>query len=479
MKGFRLSKIGVGFLAVIFVLQCTNAPEYITPAQKLSLPGASVVVYDIDRLTSVSNNDYDDNRYGLITASTLESWRSNWIANRPAGITGRLVIFQVSGTTSTSGYNVRSLSSDIRVYPLPEAYNYFGETRNNGVIDTETIVPQGSTVNAFLKKFGVNPGADLIVFAQDTASDGNLMQTLRGWYTLYYWGVDISHLAVLNGAVYDKINNGDILGASIYTQETSSGYSPIEGLLSDHTIIHATIADVFNAISGTTNPTFKNSTPAPVGGTFFLDARTSAEYNGTGTTAGPSNRTCTSSSPGCYVPYEGHIKGAVNIPFTNFLNSNKEFLPKADLINLLAVNGYTSEKTIVTYCRTNVRSSITGFATLAILGYPTRFYDGSWVEWGSLAYDSSSTWSNVSSVSFWRTDKTNYTDSITQNVGKNVGGTITSSNITNISLDFTQNYAAGANAIIDADKKFLAGSASSGGGSSGGGGGGGGNPCGG
>ncbi|EMK00979.1 MULTISPECIES: sulfurtransferase [unclassified Leptospira] len=476
MFDFNIRKLGIRVLLIPFLGYC-SAPEYITPYQKLALV-QPVQVFGTSQLLSVSDDDYNNNSYGLITASTLEFWRSNWAANHPSVISGRLIIFQIS-SGSLSGSYIRP-EAGVRVYGISSSstdYTFFGQTRFNGLMDTETIVPEGKNIDAFLKRFGVNPATDLIVLAQDVPSDGNLMLTLRSWYTMYYWGVEKNHLAVLNGAISAKIAASELTGGSSYTVPTTSGAGNLGGLYRDHTILQATLADVFNAVQGFTNPTFESSTPAPEGGSFILDARTAAEYDGSGTTIGASTYTC-ADTPSCYTPFEGHIKGAKNIPFANFINANKEFLPKSDLQNLLSTNGYTNGQTIIAYCRTNIRSSITGFATLAILGYPTRFYDGSWVEWGSLAYDPSAAWSNLSAVSPWRTDRSAVTESITYNVGKSG---IDTSNISNLGNYFTpdRNFAKGTNDIIDQDKKYLSGSASSGGGGGGSGGGGGGNPCGG
>ncbi|GBF38818.1 sulfurtransferase [Leptospira johnsonii] len=478
MLNFNIRKLGILSILISVFASC-DAPEYITPYQKLALV-QPVQVFETSQLLSVSSDDYNSNTFGLITASTLESWRSNWAANHPSAISGRLIIFQISGGALSGSY-VRP-ETGVRVYGITASstdYTFFGQTRFNGLIDTETIVPEGKNIDAFLKRFGVNPAADLIVLAQDIPSDGNLMLTLRSWYTLYYWGVEKTHLAVLNGAVSTKIGASQLTGGSSYTVPTTSGAGTVGALYRDHTILQATLADVFNAVQGITSPTFEGSTPAPAGGSFIMDARSSTEYDGTGSTVGPSNLTC-ADTPSCYTPFEGHVKGAKNLPFANFINANKEFLAKSDLQNLLSTNGYSEGQTIIAYCRTNVRSSITGFATLAILGYPTRFYDGSWVEWGSLAYDSNGVWSNISAVSAWRTDRSSVTEAITYNVGKSG---IDASNISNLGTYFTpeRSFAKGTNDIIDQDKKYLSGSASSGGGGGGGGsgGGGGGNPCGG
>src|SRR5665647_794581 len=47
-------------------------------------------------ITDVSADIYDNNVSGLITGVTLKRWKDNWLASRPAGITGKLVILQVT-----------------------------------------------------------------------------------------------------------------------------------------------------------------------------------------------------------------------------------------------------------------------------------------------------------------------------------------------------------------------------------------------
>ena len=39
----------------------------------------------------------------------------------------------------------------------------------------------------------------------------------------------------------------------------------------------------------------------------------------------------------------------------------------------------------IQYCRTNQRSTVTGIVANVILGYPTRFYETSFIEWGHVS----------------------------------------------------------------------------------------------
>jgi thiosulfate/3-mercaptopyruvate sulfurtransferase len=80
---------------------------------------------------------------------------------------------------------------------------------------------------------------------------------------------------------------------------------------------------------------------------------------------------------------DGHIPGAININFPeNALpNDPKYWKPANDLRKLYEDAGVTSDKTVIPYCTTGVRSAVTYF-TLTLLGYPhVSLYTGSWKEW--------------------------------------------------------------------------------------------------
>lgn len=79
----------------------------------------------------------------------------------------------------------------------------------------------------------------------------------------------------------------------------------------------------------------------------------------------------------------GHIPGAANIEWTQNLTADKTFKPADDLLALYEKAGVTKDKTVITYCHTMHRASVSYFA-LRLLGYPeVRGYDRSWSEWGN------------------------------------------------------------------------------------------------
>ncbi|MCC5933931.1 MAG: sulfurtransferase [Candidatus Cyclonatronum sp.] len=104
----------------------------------------------------------------------------------------------------------------------------------------------------------------------------------------------------------------------------------------------------------------------------ILDARSPEEFDGT---EARSERS-------------GHIPGAVNLEWRNFVMIDEDvpfFRSSDEIAALLAENGITPDKEVVTHCQSNVRGSH-AFFTLRLMGYDSvRAYEGSWFEWGNRA----------------------------------------------------------------------------------------------
>ncbi|MBI3943924.1 MAG: sulfurtransferase [Chloroflexi bacterium] len=80
---------------------------------------------------------------------------------------------------------------------------------------------------------------------------------------------------------------------------------------------------------------------------------------------------------------QGHIPGAICWDWVNGIPEQgwDIFGPEAELRTKLAEMGVTSNREVVTYCRSGARASHT-YLLLRHLGFPkVRLYDGSWLEW--------------------------------------------------------------------------------------------------
>ena len=361
------------------------------------------------QIAQESADNYDDNENGLITGTTLSRWMSDWENERPAGVEGRLIILQTEAGDAGTEY----------IAPIPnQVYSYvvdsseWVQTRSNGVTETVSMVPDGATMDAFLKKYEINPERDMVVCAMGNGGFGQAMRQGRCWYMFRYWGTPQENLAVLNGENSWLLSSGQMLAGDFSATGSTppnTGTFSVRDLPQDNTALQATIDDVFAA----TTPVDQNVTND---GVMIWDARGLNQYSaGEATELGQS---------GCAVAYcgpvadymttfqnagsrQGHPNGTLQLQFTRFLDAaaGYSYKPKAELAAYLngdtdangigfvdstyqpvgAGNAYQPGDTIITYCETTFRAMITGTASAVILGLPTRFYDGAMTEWNSLS----------------------------------------------------------------------------------------------
>ena len=484
---------GMTALAIALSLQGCGGDE------DTSSVASQVVVNTPAAIAQVSADDYEQNVNGLITAATLKRWKDDWVTERAKlGLTGKLVILQVAAGPTGSEY-IKPNGTNVFTYLSPSSD--WVQTRSNGVIQTVSMVPDGATMDALLKKFNIDPRNDMIVAAMGTGSNPNAMAQGRIWYALRYWGVDKKNLAILNGG--NQWINANGMSAADFQATAStapnSGTISVKSLPVDNTQLQATLDDLLRVLpSGDTN--VKND------GVFIWDARSLSQYSAgemveygedtdsdTAGTQACATASCAPLNPNNYMwtfqnggSRQGHPFGTLQLQYTHMLDATKGFAyrPKAELAAMLAGGtnslgigfvgadyqpvgaggAYQEGDTIYAYCETTFRAMITGVASAVVLGKPTRFYDGAMVEWNSLSHMIDKNGDYIMPAdSPWRSDvKSFYRPS---------------TDVTKIEpRTITDPYASNANAIVNADKAYKTGEAVTGGG---GGGGAPSNPCGG
>jgi len=364
-------------------------------------------------LVNESEEDYAKNNWGLIEHSKLQSWISDWQANKPSHIPadGKLIVLQINAANSNFGFVPSNPAKGNFTFQLDRNF-VFNQQRDNGLV-SESVYYQadGKNVDQFLKLYGIHLKKDLVVFVSGDGNAGDVQTLARGIYWLRYWGADIRNLALLNGNLKDGNKEPGAVSWNLSTNPSNppnNGTFSVRQLRVDNSIITLPLEDVLTIVDDNLET---KKVPGITGKQFIIDARPLPQYNRTAnghdfTTNGTTNTNglwittsyASSGPPGGGIPKtynlsEGYIKGAVNFFWQELFQGDSDaerasngfrYKSKSDLQTIFQNKGYTKKATVVSQCRTNFEVQVNGFAALNILGYPTVYYDGSLVEWTSL-----------------------------------------------------------------------------------------------
>jgi len=450
-KRFANNSIAMLALLALALAGCGGGED------KSSASDAAANINSPAQIAQESADDYNANENGLITGATLKRWKDDWLNERPAGVTGELVILQAFEGAALSEY---VKPDGVHVFTHLVGSSEWVQTRSNGVGTTTSMVPDGATMNAFLVKYGIDPSKDMIVCAMGAGGNYQAMLQGRCWYMLRYWGTPRAHLALLNGDNAYQVSSTQMVAGDFdvaVSASAKSSYGTVDDLPEDNTALQATLQDMLAILPASDSNVLGD-------GVFIWDARGTNQYSageddGTGTPVADYMTTFQNSGS-----RQGHPYGALQLDYSNMLDAaaGYSYKPKAELAAYLAgevdgggkgfVDGtyqpvgtgraYQAGDTVYTYCETTFRAMITGMTSVVILGKPTRFYDGAMTEWNSMS--NITAWDGAAILpadSPWRTDVVSYYKAAT-------GPTV----IAPRQID--DPYASSANAIVDADRRF-------------------------
>ncbi len=384
--------------------------------------------------TEIANRSYDDyamNNYGIVTADKAASWITDWENNKPAGVDGKLFVMQMGDIAGTEYNYIKSNGVDTFTFDRTAGCTTTGDFRNDGVSNVPKPVFTGAQMDEAFMAYNIDPKHDMFLLVVAEADGGYYAGAIRMWYTLSYWGIPQKNIAVLSGQASSVLNpeiNTDLQSygytkADLFTANqsvpTMNGTHSIKEIKRDGTILQATTGDMMELVAnGTENA-------------IIIDARSASEYFGT-KAAKTEFKVCGNGTEQCYTAFDGHIASAKNIYYTDVINTTDAnvdvnldgtidakdasytFKNIFEIESIFAAAGYQAGQTAYVYCRTGTKASMLTFASAAILGNPTRMYDGSWIQWGKMANAIDTNGAELlPSDTKWRLDVSEYTESIT------------------------------------------------------------------
>jgi len=339
-------------------------------------------------------NDYEKFQSGIISANTLTHYIDDWTNNRPAGVTGRLIIIQAGATSD--GKFLKSNGEDVLTYEIPAGGSCDPSyMRHDGVSNIPGALLAGPLMDGMINAFHLDPEKDYVLFAIGQGST-SMRDVIRSAWSMNYWGWSHDRLAILDGSVdYDfSINSGlsNYLAESATPPPSTPSTYTIKTLKTDRTDRHIYIDEMMR-IAGLDDKT----------GYFIADARGSDEYNGVSKSKTADSNCGENHDQQCYSPYQGHIRDAVDFPYTDLLvmddqesdvngdgeineaDASFKFKSPLELEKLYASKGYNKGDKIITYCRTGRKATLIAWTSEMILDYDVAMYDGSWIQWGEMA----------------------------------------------------------------------------------------------
>lgn len=246
-----------------------------------------------------------------------------------------LVLLQIGDDRSRPVYDEGHIAGSQFLNPFQK----LSTPRAEGQLILE--LPEASVLAANLQELGISNSSRVILIM----ANEYLTPTTRTYFTLVYAGLD-GQVSILDG-----------------------------GLEAWKAAGHPVTAEVAAVTPGKFTPNLKPSVVTNaeyVAGHLkdskvqVVDARTPNFYEGAETRQGRN----------------GHIAGAVNVPFGTIVGEGMFFKSPAELRKLFIDAGVTDGQKVVTYCHIGQQASAAWFAA-KLAGFDAALYDGSFQDWAA------------------------------------------------------------------------------------------------
>jgi thiosulfate/3-mercaptopyruvate sulfurtransferase len=244
-----------------------------------------------------------------------------------------LVLVEVGSKTTYDSGHIQGA----RFIPLED----FTASMNRQPSELSFELPPADTLRSRLAAYGISGDSHIVVYS---SKGSNLPLTTRMIFTLQYLGLG-DRTSFLNGGTVGWIDAGKSLtnaATSIVPGKLLAG--PTKNIIAD--------AGLVKSIPNQSNVK-------------LVDARSPAFYRG----VEPS------------YSKNGHIPGAVNIPFSDIADADTN-IDINKLRKTFLDAGIKPGDTVVTYCHIGAQATATLFGA-RLLGNPVMLYDGSFQDWAT------------------------------------------------------------------------------------------------
>ena len=206
------------------------------------------------------------------------------------------------------------------------------------------MLPSNKEWENIVSNLGINNSDHIIIY-----DNSDVFSSCRVWYSFIYFGHDPELVSVLDGNFTKWLKENRVVSKEI-NQIQKTNYKAEE-----NTSIVINKAQVKENIS---SKKFQ-----------LIDARSEERFLG----LAPEPRKGLKS---------GHIEGSINIPFQLFLNKDRTFKKKEEIIEIFDQSKIDKDKDIAFTCGSGVTACILGLANSIMSGKKPTVYDGSWSEFG-------------------------------------------------------------------------------------------------
>lgn len=246
-----------------------------------------------------------------------------------------LIIFQIGDRATRAVYDSVHIPGAQFLAPLSE----LSTPRVEGALMLE--LPSVAVLDSVLSAKGVSNDSRIVLYN----AKQYFSPTSRALFTLEYVGL-AGRVSILDGGLEAWQAEGRPVTAEVAAVRPGHfSAHPNPAILADAGYVKAHLEDR---------------------GVRIVDARDTAFYNGRETRQGRN----------------GHIAGAVSIPFTTMVDSAGKFRSPTQLRAQFAEAGVRDGQTVVTYCHIGQQASFVWFVA-RYLGYPAKLYDGSFQDWAA------------------------------------------------------------------------------------------------